>query len=276
MGHFCDAGCTVTFTKNYAIVLNKGQVVLQGTRCSDGLWYLNTHTFNAQKQSQQQQSLNAITSVHTTKCLQHAIQFLHATLYSPTKAILLTAIKVGFLSSWPLLTATIYMVHQTMPIPRGGWNNKRGLNPSCLCCNPRYWPQARMRVLWPNKSARGNKYIFVFYSWDTNAILMEPMQSKNHSKMLWVYQHMYEKLKKVGIIPTINIMDDEASTQVCHFITNTLCIVSKSCSTLPSSKCSRKSHINHWTPSYFRPCIHWHAFSQAPMGWSSPTGRIHT
>ena len=33
---------------------------------------------------------------------------------------------------------------------------------------------------------------------------------------------MYDKLNKVGINPKINIMDNEASSQVCHFITNTL------------------------------------------------------
>ena len=63
------------------------------------------HTFKAQNQIHHQQSLNAITSVHTMKCLQHAIQFMHVTL-SPTKAKLLMATKAGFLSSWPLLTTT--------------------------------------------------------------------------------------------------------------------------------------------------------------------------
>ena len=62
----------------------------------------------------------------------------------------------------------------------------------------------------PHMSARGNKYIFI-----------EPMQSKNDSKMLQVYQHMYKTLEKVGIKLTINIMDNKASTHVCHFITNT-------------------------------------------------------
>ena len=84
------------------------------------------------------------------------------------------------------------------------------------------WGYSVLSGQFPHTSARGNKYIFVFYSWDANAILLEPMQSKNGSKMLQVYQHTYEKLEKVGIKPKINIIDNEASVQVCHFITNTL------------------------------------------------------
>ena len=74
----------------------------------------------------------------------------------------------------------------------------------------------------PQMSAGGNKYIFVVYSWDANVILMEPMQNKNDNKMLRVYRHMYEKLDKVRIKPKIKIFDNEASMQVCHFITNML------------------------------------------------------
>ena len=99
LGCFCDAECTATFTKSDAIIFYKEQVVLWGIRHSHDLWYLDIQTFNAQNQHHQQQSLNAITSVHTTKCLQHALQFMHATLFSPTKATLLTAIRAGFLSS---------------------------------------------------------------------------------------------------------------------------------------------------------------------------------
>ena len=99
MGRFCDAGCTVTFTNNDAIILNKEQVVLQEMQHCNGLWYLNTHSFKAHNRSHQQQSLNFITSVHTMKCLKHAIQFMYATLFSPTKATLLMSIKAGFLSS---------------------------------------------------------------------------------------------------------------------------------------------------------------------------------
>ena len=73
MGHFSDAGCTVTFTKSDAVILYKEQVVLQGIQHSNGLWNLDTQTFNAPNQHHQQQGLNDITSVHTTKCLQHAL-----------------------------------------------------------------------------------------------------------------------------------------------------------------------------------------------------------
>ena len=51
---------------------------------------------------------------------------------------------------------------------------------------------------------------------------MEPMQSINNNKMLKVLRNVYEKLDKAEIKLKINIMDNEASMQVCHFITNML------------------------------------------------------
>ena len=35
----------------------------------------------------------------------------------------------------------------------------------------------------PYTSARGHRYIFFFYSWDANAILMEPMKNRGDTEM---------------------------------------------------------------------------------------------
>ena len=63
-------------------------------------------------------------------------------------------------------------------------------------------------------SARGNKLLYIVYSYDTNGILWEPMMSKNDSEMSRVFKTVYEKLEKIGIKPKFHIMDNEASITV--------------------------------------------------------------
>ena len=84
------------------------------------------------------------------------------------------------------------------------------------------WGYFNLTGQFPQTSAWRNKYIFLFLSWDTNAILMEPMQNKNDNEMLQVYRQVYDKHEKVGIKSKINIMENEASLHACRFITNTL------------------------------------------------------
>ena len=54
----------------------------------------------------------------------------------------------------------------------------------------------------PVTFARGNKYLFIAYSFDANGILFECMKSKHNSKMLRVFDKVYTKLTKRGIKPT--------------------------------------------------------------------------
>ena len=57
----------------------------------------------------------------------------------------------------------------------------------------------------PVTSARGNKSLFVAYSYDANGILWEPMKSKNDGKMLRVFYKIHTKLTKRGIKPTFHV-----------------------------------------------------------------------
>ena len=157
----------------------------------------------------------------------HAIQ--HAALFSPTIATLLAAINAGFLFSWPLLTAANVSKYLTeTPATHKGhlcciWQNVRSTKQSTSheedvilkeakthlvyavildTTHKQGWGYSDITGQYPQAYVRGNKYIFVFYSWDANALLMEPMQSKNdYVCMLWVYKHMYDKLDKVGFKP---------------------------------------------------------------------------
>ena len=109
---------------------------------------------------------------------------------------------------------------------------------------------------------------------------MQMLSSWNPSKAkmttkCWVYGHMSEKLDKVGIKPKINIMDNKASMQVCHFITNML--------NASYQKVVPHCHQANAAEKPYKPAntilllafIHWLAFPQSPMGWPSSTSRIH-
>ena len=45
-------------------------------------------------------------------------------------------------------------------------------------------------------SARGEKILYIAYSYDANGILWEPMKIKNDSEMSRVFKTVYEKLEK--------------------------------------------------------------------------------
>ena len=53
----------------------------------------------------------------------------------------------------------------------------------------------------PYTAANGDQYIFVFYLYDANAILLECMKSRSDAEMLRVYQQCYAKLEQRGIKP---------------------------------------------------------------------------
>ena len=55
----------------------------------------------------------------------------------------------------------------------------------------------------PVTSTRGNKLLFLAYSYDADGIMWEPMRSKNDGEMLRVFDKIYTKLIKRGIKPNI-------------------------------------------------------------------------
>ena len=48
----------------------------------------------------------------------------------------------------------------------------------------------------PVTSSRGNKLLYIAYSYDANGILREPMKSKKDSEMSRVFKTVYDKLEK--------------------------------------------------------------------------------
>ena len=70
----------------------------------------------------------------------------------------------------------------------------------------------------PVTSSRGNKLLYLDYSYDANGILWEPMKSKNDSEMSRVVKTVYDKLKKRIIKPKFHIMDNKESSIVTSWL----------------------------------------------------------
>ena len=63
----------------------------------------------------------------------------------------------------------------------------------------------------PTRSRKGNKYIMVMVEIDSNAILVEPINSRKDPELERAYRAMMERLKKAGIIPKKHILVNKVS-----------------------------------------------------------------
>ena len=66
----------------------------------------------------------------------------------------------------------------------------------------------------PVTLARGNKLLYIAYSYNANGIMWELMKNKNDGEMMRVFEKIYETLTKRGIKPTLHVMDNEVSSTV--------------------------------------------------------------
>ena len=108
LGQLADDGCVIFLNKAYLKVFKNFDLILQGFRNkSDGLWDIPFPQQNLNKKNltpirNYDQVMNIITpKSQPTKIL---IQYLHATLGSPSKSLLLHAIRNNHLIGWPGLT----------------------------------------------------------------------------------------------------------------------------------------------------------------------------
>jgi hypothetical protein len=100
VGKLCNEGYTVTF-KNASVTICDPQEfqILSGIHDLDtGLWRINLRKENQQSQ---QAVANNVYELRNTGAL---VNYLHKTLFSPTKSALLQTVKNGHLITWPSLT----------------------------------------------------------------------------------------------------------------------------------------------------------------------------
>ena len=73
----------------------------------------------------------------------------------------------------------------------------------------------------PVISISGHKYLMVLYHYDSNGIIFQPMKNRSDKEAMRVYGYIYKYLKALNCKPKLNIMNNETSTDVKRYITNT-------------------------------------------------------
>ena len=63
----------------------------------------------------------------------------------------------------------------------------------------------------PTRSQQGNKYIMVMVEIDSNAILVEPLKSRNDQELARAYKTLMTRLQQAGIVPKKHVLDNEVS-----------------------------------------------------------------
>ena len=111
LGQLADDNCDIILTKHHLKVFKNCQCILSGaSNFSNGLWDIpinNPPPFCTQK-------FNVI--IPKNQNITNLLQYLYASLFSPTKSTLLQAIKNGIFAIWPGLTyANVQKYLQNMP-----------------------------------------------------------------------------------------------------------------------------------------------------------------
>jgi hypothetical protein len=73
----------------------------------------------------------------------------------------------------------------------------------------------------PMQSQQGNKYIMFMVEINSNAILVEPMNSRKDEEMIRAYNALLLRLKHAGIVPKKHILDNEVSENMKNHIHDT-------------------------------------------------------
>jgi hypothetical protein len=70
----------------------------------------------------------------------------------------------------------------------------------------------------PVVSSKGNKYVMVLYDYDSNAILAEPIKSRNQSELVRAYQKLHTYLTERGLTPRLQKLDNECPDALKQFM----------------------------------------------------------
>jgi hypothetical protein len=172
------------------------------------------------------------------------VHYLHKALFSPTKSVLLQAVKDGHLITWPGLTEHAINKHlKLMPATALGHMNQRRQNKRFTSKAPiEIQPTldtdlgTKTHLLYavvvdqgqlytnltgkfPVRSSKGNYYVMVCYVYDCNYVKGIPMKSRSASERVTAYDTIHQDLTVKGFKPKLQTLDNEASAALKNFFT---------------------------------------------------------
>jgi hypothetical protein len=248
IGKLCDNDCRVVFDKTTVTVLaNDGSTLLQGWREQQGakLWRFSlipNQQVSPKWATQTPMALNA-RDLPSVGALVH---YLHAAAGFPVKATWLAAIKAGNYASWPGLTYANAAKHcpscdetikghltqvrqgirSTKPKPPQTPTPARpSLIPHTASKELHVWDEPISKLFtddmgrFPVRSRSGNQYLMLAYHCDTNAILVEPFQSRHDRHRIPAYNKLMSRLTARAHTIDHQVLDNEASAEYRRVIT---------------------------------------------------------
>jgi hypothetical protein len=235
VGQMCDEGYIVTFKKDTVTICNsESSKLLSGPRdVITGLWRINLKQTN--------KHIPDPIELRNTGALVH---YLHKSLFSPTKAAMLQAVKEGHLITWPGLTEDAINKHLKLtPATAMGHMNQRrqkirstwkaqiekqkspdtDLGTKTHLVYAVVVDQGQLYTdltgKFPVRSSKGNSYVMLCYTYDCNYIKVVPMKSRSTSEWFKAYNSIHQELTVKGFKPKLQTLDNEASTALKNFFT---------------------------------------------------------
>ena len=250
IGQLCDDDCAAIFTKFNVKIIKDGNIIITGARDSqNGLWTipLPPKPFLPTSNKNQRFFASSAISDHTTK--RDLAAFLHGTLFSPTPSTLIHAIKNNHFITWPGLTESLIRKHLPKAIATskghlcGQQKNIKSTKPeldslpmaTSLDIAPSQEPSnsktnnlfiallttesicksfSDQTGQFPVQSGRGNNYIFILYSYDSNAILSTAIPNRQGKTLTTAWTTTFQKLQQNGYAPDLHILDNECSSDL--------------------------------------------------------------
>lgn len=90
--------------------------------------------------------------------------------------------------------------------------------PAVVDCNPTGQIYTDLTGRFPVQSSKGNKYVFVLYDYDSNAILSEALKNRTDTEILRAYTKLHSDLVARGLRPQLQKLDNEASKILKNFM----------------------------------------------------------
>ena len=233
IGKLCDDNCIAIADKSKCIVY-KEKPIIKALRCPTTGMYVMDLNNPLLLQPMIHANLQQFTSIERMK-------FLHGALGFQPLSTVRRAISAGYLNSFPDLTernisklstpdTTIFghldtkrkNLQSTKPSPpEDDWmhvlkshisNKTQEFYHKIVDLKDTVYTDqtGKFRV----RSIGGYNYIFLTYSYDTNAILVRPIKTRTGKELVEVVANIHEYLSHRGFKPKHHIMDNEASHQM--------------------------------------------------------------
>ena len=240
VGQLCDDGCTVTFTANKANVIKNNQTIMSAHRNhNNGMWIYNFH----QQQAQQITESPRMNNLYEITKASELVKYLHAAAGFPVVATWIKAIQNNQFATWPGLTSALVYKHlpKVDETVKGHLKQQRQNVRSTQTRSDELTPPPttdskthnvfaalidhRAEIFtdatgpFPVVSSLGNKYVFLLYDYDSNYIMVQPVKDKKKATTVAAFKKQLNILKRCGLKPKLQKLDNEASQVLKDYIT---------------------------------------------------------